>query len=118
MSHPSKRKGTKYEREIVNTINDHPDTCGVIAERAYGSNGKALGKSEECDILIQRFEPGQLGFIGDEWTVQAKRRARVAGYIKPPEGIDMTMVREDRGETLVVMTLPTFLDMLIKLQSK
>lgn len=112
MSHPSKRKGDRFEREIVNRINQDTTMPWVVAERARGSDGRALGHTEEVDILVQVFEPKQLGFIEREIRVQAKRRRSIASYLKPPEGTDAVMVREDRGDTLVVMRLDDFLNLL------
>ena len=109
MSHPSKRKGTAYERELVDQINEHR---ALAAKRAWGSNGEALGKSAEVDVLVTRFEPEQLGFVDWELTIQAKRRKKIAQYMKPPEGVDCAMIREDRGDTLVVIRLDTFLDLI------
>ena len=69
MPHPSKRKGTRFEREIVQAARD----AGLRAERAWGSNGQSLrtDKGKRCrsntDILIE-------GAI----KVQAKRRKRIA----------------------------------------
>jgi Holliday junction resolvase len=99
MAHPSKRKGDRYERELV----DAAEAAGVPAQRAFMSNGKALGESSGVDLV--------LGLQG-EWRVQAKRRKSVAGYLKPPDGADVTIVREDYGESLVVVPYETFLELL------
>ena len=103
MSHPSKRKGTRFEREIVQAARD----AGLRAERAWGSNGQSLrtDKGKRCrsntDILIE-------GAI----KVQAKRRKRIAGYMKPPAGTHITIIREDRGVALAVIPLPMLLKIL------
>lgn len=100
MPSKSKRKGNAYERELV----DRLKTSGCNAVRAWGSNGKALGESEEVDLIFSKNEK--------PWRVQAKRRAKLAAYMEIPEGADCVMMRGDRGETLVVIDLPTFLGML------
>ena len=87
MSHPSKTKGTGYERELVNQA----IARGLIAERAYASNGRALGESEEVDLLVSGCR------------VQAKRRKTLAAYLCPTEGVDAVAFRQDRGETLVLV---------------
>ena len=45
----SKQKGNRFERECVKMAENH----GFSAERAYGSNGRALGESETVDIVIR-----------------------------------------------------------------
>jgi Holliday junction resolvase len=99
MAHPSKRKGDKFERELVNQA----EAAGVPAQRAFMSNGRALGESEGVDLV--------LGLQG-EWRIQAKRRKSVANYLTPPEGADVTIIREDRADSLVVMPLGTFFDLI------
>jgi len=105
MAHPSKRKGDKFERELVNAARD----AGLDAQRAYMSNGRALGESEGVDLV--------LGLQG-EWRVQAKRRKSVANYLTAPEGADVTVVREDYGDALVVLPFETFLDLLKDRQAR
>lgn len=103
--HPSRRKGDRFEREIVHAAAE----AGLRAERAWGSDGRALQAADgractsDVDLLIE----GRL-------KVQAKRRKAVASYIKPPAGAHATIVREDRGEALVVLPLGLFLRLLSK----
>ena len=101
MPSKSKRKGTVYESELVKLLNAR----GIPAERAWGSNGRALGESEGVDIVFT--DRG-----GFRWKVQAKRRAKLAEYVKPPAGANIVIMREDRGENLVVLPMDIFLDML------
>lgn len=96
MANPSKRKGTGFERDLVNEAR----AAGLPAERAYASNGRSLGLSDDVDCLIG----GQ--------RVQAKRRARVAGYLRVPASCSATVFRQDRGETLVLMRWDDWLEML------
>ncbi len=100
MPNRSKAKGSVFERELVKALQAH----GLTAERAYASNGRALGESDDVDIVF--YDRG-----GFKWTVQAKRRAALPSYIKPPPGAKITMLREDRGETMVVIPLELFLSM-------
>jgi Holliday junction resolvase len=104
MAHPSKRKGNRYEREIVADA----EAKGLEAERAWASDGRSLGEAEACDVLIRRRDAE----VMDAVRVQAKRRASVANYLEPPEGADVTVVREDRGDSLAVVPLPMLLDLL------
>lgn len=96
MTHPSKRKGNSYERELVNQAKE----SGLTAKRAYGSNGEALGHHAEVDVLVA------------EKRIQAKRRASIAAFMRPTENVDAVCIREDRGETLVVITWWEYLDLL------
>jgi Holliday junction resolvase len=92
----SKRKGSSAEREVVNLAK----AAGLTATRAYASNGRALGHTEDVDAEIAGYR------------IQVKRRARIASYVKPPEGADMTLIREDRGPWLAVIPYTTLLDLL------
>lgn len=96
MSHPSKRKGSGFERELVNQARD----LGLQAERAYASNGRALGCAETVDIVVQGCR------------VQAKRRRKIAADLRIPEGADAVAFREDNGESLVLIQWSVFLDKL------
>jgi Holliday junction resolvase len=98
MTHPSKRKGNAYERELVQAAKD----AGLAGERAYASNGRALGHAEDVDCVI-----------GGK-RVQAKRRKALPAYLRPTETVDAVAFREDRGGTLVMITLTEWLDLLNK----
>jgi|TARA_Y100000310_G_C20451176_1_gene700823 Holliday junction resolvase len=86
----SKQKGNRFERECV----EKAKRQGLSAERAYASNGKALGESETVDVIILA--------NGSKIRCQCKVRNRIAGYIKIPEGCEVTLIKEDRGEIFVV----------------
>ena len=94
------RRSKRHEREIVNAAED----AGIEAERAWNSDGRSLGKHEECDVRLET--PG-----GTTWTAQAKRRRAVADYLTC-EGADVVVTREDRSENLVVLPLDRFLSLL------
>lgn len=96
MTSPSKRKGNEFERELVRDATSR----GLIAERAYASNGRALGESEQVDLLVQGMR------------IQAKRRAKLPQYLQIPNGADAVVVRQDRGETLVLLRWDDLLDKL------
>ena len=86
----SKQKGNRFERECVEKAKE----SGAISERAYASNGKSLGEAETVDVII-------IASSGKK-RCQCKVRNRIAEYIKVPEGCDVTLVKEDRGEIYVV----------------
>lgn len=87
-----KTKGNRFERELVKHFQDH----GILSERAWGSNGKALGLSEGVDLTA------------GGWSLQAKRRKQLPAWLRIPDGCDAVAVREDRGDTLVLLTLAEF----------
>lgn len=101
MSHPSKVKGHSYERELVSKLNDE----GLRAERAWGSNGEAMGEAPDVDVRF--WDRG-----GRKWTVQAKRRKALPSYLKPSEDVDMVVMRQDRGQDLCVIPLPRLLELI------
>jgi hypothetical protein len=98
MTHPSKRKGNHYERELVSDA----VALGIEAERAYASNGRALGHAEDVDCVIG----GQ--------RVQAKRRKALASFLRPSASVDAVAFREDRGETFVLLRWSDWLKLLRK----
>ena len=87
-----KAKGSNFERELVNEAR----ATGLAAERAYASNGRALGCAETVDCVIQGCR------------IQAKRRARINAVFKVPTGADAVVFREDRGETFVLLRWEDF----------
>jgi Holliday junction resolvase len=104
MAHPSRRKGHRFEREIV----QEAGAKGLEAERAYASNGQSLGEVKACDVLIR----GRDDDVLDALRVQAKRRKSHAQYLHPPDGTDAVVLREDREEALAIVPLGLLLDLL------
>ena len=96
MPHPSKRKGNRYERELVNQA----IASGVPAKRAPGSNGEAIGEHAEVDLIVG-------GFRG-----QAKIRKARASYITHSENFDFQVIRENGGTSFVVLEWFEFLDLI------
>ena len=93
MAHPSKVKGNTFEREVVRLFESYDIGC----KRAWGSNGQALGMHEEVDCLAE----GDL-------RIQAKRRKKIAKWLKPSVFVDAVVVREDRGESYIILRLGEF----------
>ena len=96
MTHPSKRKGNAFERELVKQAKD----SGLEAQRAYASNGEALGHHAEVDLVVN----GK--------RIQAKRRKALASFLRPSEHVDAVAVRQDHGETLVLLTWWEYLELI------
>jgi Holliday junction resolvase len=96
MPHPSKTKGNTYERELVNAAKE----AGLESKRAYASDGRSLGLHETVDLLIQ------------DKKIQAKRRKSIAAFMQPTEHVDAVAIRQDRGSTLIVVTLEEYLNLI------
>ena len=94
MSNPQKNKGNRFERKIVEICELHD----IPAKRAYASDGRSLGMSSEVDVLIN-----------DDIKVQAKCRKKLAAHIQPNENVDVQIVKQDRGPTMVIMEINDFL---------
>ena len=92
MTHPSKVKGNTFEREIVNEAK----LWGIEAKRAYGSNGLALGRTEDVDILLNGFE------------IQCKRRKKLPDIVRPDRSDIIQVVREDHGESFAILPIKLF----------
>ena len=94
MPNRSKEKGNRFERYIVSLC----EQADVPAKRAWGSNGMSLGLPEEVDVLID-----------SDIRVQAKCRHRLPAYILPSPEIDMQVIKQDRGDTMIVMKFDDWL---------
>lgn len=92
-----KRKGYVFECELI----DMAKRSGLDAERAWGSNGEALRLHPSVDCVVA----GQ--------RVQAKRRKKLPDWLVKPltEHVDCVALREDRGETVVVLRYADWLDL-------
>ena len=97
MPSPSKAKGNRFEREVVNKAIQ----SGLTAKRAWGSNGASLGMHEEVDLIIGR-EP--------EIKIQAKCRKSLASFLQPSEHVDAVVCKQDRGETLIILRFEDWLE--------
>ena len=93
MAHPSKVKGNKFERDVVNKAKEF----GLDSKRAYASNGESLGRHAEVDLIIE------------DYKIQAKIRKSIASYLLPNENVDAQILRQDRGEAYIVLRLEDWL---------
>jgi len=92
----NRNRGFGFEREIVNEAKAR----GLEAERAYGSNGRALGCVEQVDCVVAGCR------------IQAKRKRKLAAYLEIPDGCDAVVFREDRGKTFALIPWETLLSIL------
>ena len=91
-----KRKGNGFEREIVNAARDK----GLDAERAYASNGKSLGLTDDVDALVE----GK--------PIQAKRKKALPAWLGMSDNVFAVVTREDRGTAYAIVRLDDLLDLL------
>lgn len=103
MAHPSKRKGSRFERELREQFRE----AGLRCKRAWASDGTTL-----TDCAGQRCASDVDLLVEERLAIQAKRRKRIANYLTPPPGAHATIVREDRSTALAVLPLPLFLKLL------
>jgi len=103
MASKSKIKGNTYERELVNYFQD----MGLVAERARGSDGRSLGMAEDVDGYFKLTRTGQK----IKW--QAKRRKAIPKWLHTGNS-DIVLVREDRGDSHVVLDIDLFMKLIRK----
>lgn len=94
---PSKnsRRGSNFERELVNSAR----AAGLPSARAYASDGRSLGCDPTVDLLIGKLR------------VQAKRRKKLASYLQIPAGADAVAFRQDHGPTLILLPYEALLEL-------
>ena len=103
MPHPSKAKGNRFERLLVNLI----ETFEIKAKRAWGSNGMSLGLPEEVDVLMD-----------DEVRIQCKCRKKMPKLLGITENVDIVAIKEDRGETYFIIRAEDYLSDLKRFRDK
>jgi Holliday junction resolvase len=87
MANKSKAKGNRFEKECCSVAEKY----GFAAKRAWGSDGRSIGKSPEVDIVLKFNKLKEL-------DIQCKVRKTIAEYIIPPKDCDFTLIKQDRGE--------------------
>ena len=97
MPSSSKAKGNRFERELVADCAER----GLTAERAWGSDGRAIGEKEGVDIRVEGIR------------VQAKRKKQLPKWLQVPEGADVVVFREDRGSSWAMLPWDDFLELLM-----
>ena len=100
MSHPSKIKGNKFERDCCKLA----ESFEVPSKRAWGSDGRSMGLHQEVDIVI-----GDKKY-NDQMHCQCKIRKRLPDYIFPKtDVVDCHLIRQDRGDTYIVLRYEDYL---------
>ena len=96
MASKSKTKGNNFERECVNIAKEKGIEKSV---RAYASDGRSLGQSSECDILI------------NDKRLQCKIRKSLPKFLDlDPDKIDGVVIRQDRKPTLILISYIEYLE--------
>ena len=104
-----KQKGNRIERECVNIAKE----SGFEAKRAWGSDGRSLGWTEEVDVEI-KLDKLLYHNDGKPFHFQVKGRKKIADYLKPAEEIYGQILKEDRGEIYVTIRYKELLSLLSK----
>ena len=89
MASKSKAKGNRFEHECVAKLKELGFKSVV---RAWGSNGLALGHTEDVDILA------------DDIKIQCKVRKTTPKWLELGN-CDMVLFKQDRGEIFVIQKL-------------
>lgn len=101
MGKASRDKGANYERELVNAFKKR----GLQAQRVPLSGATEYAKN---DVEVIAGYDGKTRYCGE-----AKRRAGLPKFfVEALDGADFAAFRQDRGETLIVLRLDTFADLL------
>jgi len=95
VSSKSKRKGYRFEKEIETFFREEEHK----AIRTWGSNGKSMGVAEDVDVIVN-----------DNFFIQAKRRKALPKFLELGN-CHAVFVREDRGDTKVLIPLDFFIEM-------
>ena len=112
MTSKNKSRGNIVEVETVKAF--EKASKGMRARRAWGSNGKALGKHEEVDVFVQYHEstgslnPKEMDYAGD-LKIQCKRKKSLPSWLGFTEHVDCVVTREDRGELFIMFKLEDFI---------
>ena len=97
MGKASRDKGAAYERELVNALR----AMGLDAKRVPLSGATEYARN---DVEVE----GRLSLSGE-----AKRRKQLPKFFTEAlDGADFAAFRQDRGETLIVLRLKTFANLL------
>ncbi len=100
MANSQKNKGYRFEKQCVDMFNDN----GIEAKRAYGSNGLALGLTNDVDIKVDH--------KGKSYAMQCKVRKKLGNIFKPNENNFAQIVKQDYDEPYITMRFADFIDLI------
>ena len=100
MANRQKEKGNRFEYQVRDAF----ISKGYDCKRAYASDGRSLGLDKEVDLLVKHNDK--------QYTIQCKVRKKISTFIKPSDDIYTQIIKEDRGDTICVLRLKDFIDLL------
>jgi Holliday junction resolvase len=103
LSSPSKDKGNRFERELVTLLT----RAGMRAARAYGSNGKALGKSELVDVVAYLDKD-----VGFQCKSMKKLPKCLLTEILNDDDVDVVVMKGDRAGSYAVVHLEYLIELM------
>ena len=103
MPNRQKEKGNRFEYQVRDTFISE----GIDCKRAYASDGRSLGLTEDVDVLAIHNDV--------KYPIQCKIRKRLSKVVKPNDNVFAQVIREDRGEPLAVLKLKDLVDLIAKL---
>ena len=103
MASKNKIKGNRFEYMVRDMFIDK----GIDCKRAYASDGRSLGLSEDVDVLAIHNDV--------KYPIQCKIRKRLSKVVKPNGNVFAQVIREDRGEPLAVLRLEDLVALIAKL---
>lgn len=101
MGKPSRDKGARYERELVHDF----AAMGLKARRVPLSGATAYAKN---DVEVVAGFDGKTVYSGE----CKRRKALPRFFTEALDGADFAAFRQDHGETLIVLRLDTFGELL------
>ena len=105
MASKSKAKGNRFEKECVEIAEQH----GFQAKRAWGSDGRSIGKDAEVDVVINYLLSSEME---REMDVQCKVRNKIAQYLLPPDSCDITLIKQDRALIIGIFLYKDLLELI------
>ena len=99
MTSKSKRKGNQFEYESVKALEDVFADFSPFVQRAFGSDGRSLGESADCDLKME--------FLRDKFIVQCKEEESCLKWFLQKNS-DILMTRRDRGQRYYCFTEKRF----------
>lgn len=100
MSNKGKDKGYRFEKQCIDMLHDND----IDAKRAYGSNGLALGLTNDVDIKIEH--------KNKIYPLQCKVRKRLGNIFKPNENNYGQVVKQDYDVPYITMRFKDFIELL------
>ena len=96
MANRNKQRGYELEREIMAI----GQAAGLVCERAWCSDGRAMGEDRTVDCIV------------GGCRIQSKRSRTLPKYLDIPEACDTLAFKKDRGAVLCVLPFATLVQLI------